>query len=262
MSGAGGAVEVQVTARGEVPDSAKQLARDEVARLEGYVKGPVMGARVVLTQEDNPRIALPARAEGEVTLPGRTVRARTAGAAMDAAVDDLAERLRDQLRRFVDRLATRQREPAESPPGEWRHGSLPAARPERSFRPPEERRIERRKTFAIAPMTVEEAALELEALDHHFFLFRDADTGADAVLYRRDDGPLGVIDPPGVAPPERAGPPREPSRISQPVDLRTAVREMDELNHRFLFFVNQQTGRGNVIYLRYDGHYGLIEPAA
>jgi hypothetical protein len=37
---------------------------------------------------------------------------------------------------------------------------------------------------------------------------------------------------------------------------------MDELNHRFLFFVNAQTGRGSVIYLRYDGHYGLIEPSS
>jgi hypothetical protein len=36
---------------------------------------------------------------------------------------------------------------------------------------------------------------------------------------------------------------------------------MDELNHRFLLFVDAATGRGAVLYLRYDGHYGLIEPA-
>ena len=37
---------------------------------------------------------------------------------------------------------------------------------------------------------------------------------------------------------------------------------MGELNHRFMYFINDAQGRGNVIYLRYDGHYGLIEPAA
>jgi hypothetical protein len=180
---------------------------------------------------------------------------------MNAAVDELSERLERQLRRYVDRMATRQREPAQAPPGEWRHGALRTAPPERSFRPPEERRIERRKAFTLDPIEVAEAALELEALDHEFFLYRDADTGVDALLYVRDDGRLAVIDPPDAPPRRAGGPPRAPSRFSRPIDLPTAVREMGELGHRFLFFVNEETGRGNVLYLRYDGHYGLVEPA-
>jgi ribosome-associated translation inhibitor RaiA len=254
-------MDIEVTSRGPVAERTKLLVREEISRLERQAKGPLIGARVVLIQEENPRIPLPARAEGEVTLAGRPVRARVAAATMDAAVDELAERLGRRLHGQVDRLVTRRREPAESPPGEWRHGSLPTARPERSFRPPEERQIERTKSFGMEPMTAEQAALELDALDHDFFLFRDADTGSDAVLYRRDDGHLAVIDVPGVAVPEGAGPARERSRISGPIDLRSAVREMDELGHRFLFFVNADSGRGNVLYLRYDGHYGLIEPA-
>ncbi|MGZ4255177.1 MAG: sigma 54 modulation/S30EA ribosomal C-terminal domain-containing protein [Solirubrobacteraceae bacterium] len=53
----------------------------------------------------------------------------------------------------------------------------------------------------------------------------------------------------------------ERSRFSSPIDLRTAVAEMDALDHRFVFFEDATTERGNVIYRRYDGHYGLIEPA-
>jgi ribosome-associated translation inhibitor RaiA len=155
---------VQVATRGEVGEGTTRLAEEEMARIEGYVKGPVIGARVVLTQEQNPRILLPARAEGEITLAGRAVRARAAAASMDAAVDELAERLRERVRHYVDRMATRQREPAQSMEGEWRHGSLPTARPERSFRPPEERRIERRKSFVLEPIDVAEAALEMDAL--------------------------------------------------------------------------------------------------
>ena len=55
---------------------------------------------------------------------------------------------------------------------------------------------------------------------------------------------------------------REASRYSGPLDLADAVSKMDELNHRFLFFTDASSGRGAVLYLRYDGHYGLIEPAA
>ena len=253
-------MDVEVTARGQIPDSTRRLAAEELARLERYVKGPVMSGRIVLTQEQNPRIPMPARAEGEVVLAGRAVRARTAAGSMEAAVDDLGERLQRQVRRYVDRMSARQREPAESRLGEWRHGSLRSPRPERSFRPPEERRIERRKAFVLDPVDVAEAALEMDALDHAFFLYRDAATGADALLYRRDDGRMAVIDPQGVPAPEQNDPPRERSRLSRPIDVGTAVREMDELGHRFLFFENARTGRGNVIYLRFDGHYGLIEP--
>jgi hypothetical protein len=48
---------------------------------------------------------------------------------------------------------------------------------------------------------------------------------------------------------------------SSSIDLRTAVAEMNAVSHRFLFFEDATTGRGSVIYRRYDGHYGLIEPA-
>ena len=250
-----------MTARGDVPAAAKQLAADEVGRLDRYVKGPVTAARVVLIQEENPRIACPARAEGEVLVAGRPVRARTAAPSMQAAVDDLAERLGRQMRRHVERIVTDYRQPAESSNGRWRHGSLPTARPERSFRSPEERRLERRKSFALEPMDPAEAALEMETLDHDFFLFTEADNGVDAVVYRRDDGRLGLIEPADADGGPHDLPAREASRFSEPIDLATAVAEMDALDHRFLYFVNSESGRGNVIYLRHDGHYGLIEPA-
>jgi len=255
-------MQVDVTVRGPVPPQLAREAAAKVGALERFVKGPVMGARVVLTQEQNPRIERPARAEGEVVFAGRPVRARVDAAAMTAAVDDLAERLQDQLRRHVGRLITVGRVPAEVEPGEWRHAAWTPPRPRHSWRPAGERRIVRRKTFALEPMSAPEAAADLAALDHRFYLFRDADTGADAVVYRRDDGRLAVIQPREAhAPPGDNAPLREPSRYSEPLELSAAVAEMDALNHRFLYFIDAATGRGCVLYLRYDGHYGLVEPA-
>lgn len=61
--------------------------------------------------------------------------------------------------------------------------------------PDDEERIIRTKTFAIKPMTPEEAALQMELLGHDFFVFSDASTGDTEVIYRRKDGDFGLIVP-------------------------------------------------------------------
>ena len=50
------------------------------------------------------------------------------------------------------------------------------------------------KQFAVKPMTLEEAALQMSLLGHDFFLFRNSDSGRAAVIYSRKDGALGVIE--------------------------------------------------------------------
>lgn len=249
--------DIQVTFRGPISDELHASARREIAKAVEVTKGPVLSARVVVKQETAPHVEVPARAEAEIVLPGRTVRARSVAASPAAAVDDVAERLRDRISGSVDRILSARRIPAEHEPGRWRHANFSPSRPQHTMRPVAERTILRRKSFALHPMSEVEAAAEIEALDHDFFLFGDLEAACDAVIYRAGDGRLRVI----VADPAKAGELREPSRISQPIDLARAIAEMDAVDHRFIFFVNVSTGRGNVIYRRYDGNYGLIEPA-
>ena len=54
--------------------------------------------------------------------------------------------------------------------------------------------IVKRKSFAARPMSVDDAVLQLELLDHDFFLFTNAENGNCAVLYRRHHGGLGLIE--------------------------------------------------------------------
>jgi len=255
---------VEVVTRGSVAPDMADLARERVAALESSVRQPIISARVVLEEAENPRIARSSRAEGELRLAGSPIRGRVEAENMTQAVHDLTARLREQLRRHADRLVTRQRTPAGVEEGEWRRAAWTPPRPPRSWRPPGEREVVRRKTFALEPMNALQAAADMFSLDHDFYLFHDIDTDADSVVYRRDDGRLGVIAPQGVEAPadDIEDIVREPSRYAEPLALEDAVSEMDELNHRFLFFVDASTGRGAVLYLRYDGHYGLIEPAA
>ena len=54
--------------------------------------------------------------------------------------------------------------------------------------------IVRRKRFPIKPMSVEEAILQMDLLEHTFFVFRDvAADGAVSVVYRRKNGGYGLI---------------------------------------------------------------------
>ena len=50
------------------------------------------------------------------------------------------------------------------------------------------------KRFALFPMTAEEAAERMDLLGHGFFFFTNAETKRAAVVYRRDDGDVGLID--------------------------------------------------------------------
>ena len=51
------------------------------------------------------------------------------------------------------------------------------------------------KRFAMTPMTMEEAAFQMQLLGHHFFMFLNKDTGHHNVIYQRDDGDFGLIRP-------------------------------------------------------------------
>jgi len=51
------------------------------------------------------------------------------------------------------------------------------------------------KTFPVKPMSAEEAILQMNLLDHMFFVFRDADTSEICVVYKRKDGAYGLIVP-------------------------------------------------------------------
>ncbi|MEZ5341752.1 MAG: sigma 54 modulation/S30EA ribosomal C-terminal domain-containing protein [Acidimicrobiales bacterium] len=50
------------------------------------------------------------------------------------------------------------------------------------------------KRFPIAEMATDEAALQMDLLNHDFYVFRNVESGLGAVVYRREDGDLGLIE--------------------------------------------------------------------
>jgi ribosome-associated translation inhibitor RaiA len=257
-------IDVAVTTRGEVSAQEKEQARERVAQLDRFVPDPVLAGRVMLRAEPNPRLEHPARAEAELDVNGRLVCGRVSAPTMGQAIAQLAETLERQLEDFSARRTRRQRQQHRPADGEWRHGNWSPPRPAYLRRPTAERELLRRKTFAVEPLDPLQAVGEMLDLDHDFYLFRNARTDSDAVLYRRDDGGLGLIEQPEaevtVPAQEHDWLTHETSRFSTPIALESAISQINELGHRFLFFRDADGGRGKVLYMRYDGHYGLVEP--
>jgi putative sigma-54 modulation protein len=60
---------------------------------------------------------------------------------------------------------------------------------------PRPARIIPARRYAVKPMTAEEAALRLSGESAQFLVFRDADTERLGVIYKRNDGDYGLIEP-------------------------------------------------------------------
>jgi hypothetical protein len=127
----------------------------------------------------------------------------------------------------------------------------------------EERDVMRRKSYALDRETPEEAAAEVELMDYHFHLFAERSTGQDSVICRTAGGYRLQL---AVAPVDGLGPVDESIVVSEAAAPRRSLSETPALleasGQPFLFFVDAKTSRGNVLYHRYDGHYGLIVPSA
>ena len=54
-------------------------------------------------------------------------------------------------------------------------------------------KIVKRKMVELKPMSEEEAILQMNLIDHEFFIFRDAKTGEIEVVYKRRDKDYGLI---------------------------------------------------------------------
>jgi ribosomal subunit interface protein len=249
-------VTIDVVVRGPVLDRDAVFARSKVEHVIHYSNHPVLTAKVVLTAEENPALERPARVEASLDVNGTQVRAHAIAADMIGALDLLEDRLRQNLVQFQDRERTRHRWIGVAGEHQWRHGDLPTQRGASFPRSPQEREVVRRKTFALAPVTPDEAAFEMGLLGHDFYLFTDSRTGKDAVVFRDGDGRFAirgevVVDPESAAVVEMVG---EAPTLTE----AEAVSRLDLSGEPFVFFVDAETGRGRVLYIRYDGHYGLI----
>jgi hypothetical protein len=256
-----GTLEVQTQTHGRVPASEVSDAARRVSSLLRMASEPVLFARVKLTMHADPAVERPAIAQINVDLNGRLVRVQSADETMRAAIEHACARLRIRMEKASRNWAAVRGGLPLPGPGEWRHESMPTPRLPYFPRPRSERTVVRHKSYTPAHETPDEAAAEAELLDYDFHLFREKSTGEDSVIYRTPDGYRLALAQCRTGQLGRVDPSIAVSHVpAARLTLTEAEDRLEAFPQPFLFFVNSQTGRGNLIYRRYDGHYGLIEP--
>ncbi|MCU1496578.1 MAG: sigma 54 modulation protein / ribosomal protein [Acidimicrobiales bacterium] len=185
---------MEVTVRGrnvEITDRLRTAATEKVARISRHHEGWEQ-AEVHFFEERNPRISAKEVCEATLRGHGRIIRAKAASADSLASLDRVVDKLEHQIEKLKSRLMSRthpRRQQIDSERPDEDGTDDDAGRGEQG-----PVRIVKTKQFDIKPMTPEEAALQMDVLGHDFYLFTNADTGVAAVVYRRNDGDVGLID--------------------------------------------------------------------
>jgi ribosome-associated translation inhibitor RaiA len=255
-----------VTVDVEMSSERIKAIREKLASLDNYTDEPILGARLTLREESgrskNRYVGDASVMFAPVGEPARLLAAHLAGPTPAEVADAAVARLRRQLRRVVGAEVAERDEPDEIAKALESLPLEPTHRPEADLKPPEERQIVRRRTYADHPESTLEAAADMFDLDQEFHLFMHVRTREDAVVHRREDGRIGLIHPRGSILGDETDDVvvAEPNRYSDPLTLEAARTEMDIVSHSFLYFIDAADGRGRVLYLRHDGDYGLVEP--
>ena len=161
-------------------DDLRAYAEKKIGKLEKLFRGEST-AYVTFRVERNRNIA-----EVTVNSNGMFYRASESTNDMYVSIDAAVAALTRQVRKYKTRLEKRIHENVLDADFA---AAVPIAEEEET-----EFKVIRTKRFSIKPMSVDEAILQMNLVDHTFFAFRNEDeNGAFSVVYKRNDGGYGII---------------------------------------------------------------------
>jgi putative sigma-54 modulation protein len=164
----------------EVSEALKDRVMKKLGKLNRFFQ-PETEVHVTMSVEKSRHIM-------EVTIPfdGVVLRAEECNDDMYQSIDRVLDILERQIRKYRTKLEKKLHEGAFEPENFMI---------EEDIQEESEFKIVRSKKFAIKPMNVEEAILQMNLLGHAFFMFRNADTQEVNVVYKRKDKNYGLIEP-------------------------------------------------------------------
>lgn len=169
----------------EVTDSLRSYVEKRLKKLEKYFElNQDMVAHVNLkVYRDHT-----AKVEVTIPLPYLVLRAEETTDDMYRSIDFVSEKLERQIRKYKTRVNRRSREKGMSDFFVGGSDDLAKEKDAGEFT------IVRNKQIGLKPMSPEEAILQMNMLEHDFFVFLDAETNGTSVVYRRNDGRYGLIE--------------------------------------------------------------------
>ncbi|HZR12862.1 MAG TPA: ribosome-associated translation inhibitor RaiA [Acidimicrobiia bacterium] len=189
---------MQIVVRGKnvpVPARLKALTEEKLTKLS-RLAADVGRVEVDYSEIRNPRVSANQLCEVTVHLKRHFVKAHASATELAAALDLVLDKVSHQVARVKDKRVHR------SHPRRRRIGAGAAPLVEDASGLVDEDEAEedgaalivKNKQFTIKPMAPEEAALQMDLLGHDFYFFTNAESGQAAVIYRRRDGHLGLIE--------------------------------------------------------------------
>jgi putative sigma-54 modulation protein len=182
---------VKIQVRGnhlEVTEALHQYVDKKIGRLEKYFHAPTeQTVHVTLSVVKDLHSV-------EVTMPinGYVIRAEEKSGDMYASIDMVCDKLEKQIEKHKTKLNKRLRQ-------EGIHSLFVEQGGDDAARVPagadELGDVVRVKKFAVKPMPVDEAIMQMDLLGHDFFVFSNAETEEVNVVYKRKDGQYGLIEP-------------------------------------------------------------------
>ncbi|MEO5885038.1 MAG: ribosome-associated translation inhibitor RaiA [Candidatus Limnocylindrales bacterium] len=170
----------------EVPERVRDYAERKLNRLERILDDST-DAIVEFSNEHHKSASDAHTAEVTLIIDGQVLRSHAVGISYQAALDTVVDKVERQAVDHKSKPRVRSRpEEEKSLLRKLADGTAEVGR---------ERRIVKTKRFAIEPMFEEDAISAMEELGHKFFVFVNAETERIAVLYARDHGDYGLIEP-------------------------------------------------------------------
>lgn len=165
----------------EVTDALRDYVEKRLTKLEKYFE---LNSDVIAHVNLKVYRDKTAKVEVTIPLPYLVLRAEETTDDMYRSIDFVSEKLERQIRKYKTRVNRRGRE----------HGvkELFVEAPEQEETSSFE--IVRNKRLNLKPMEPEEAILQMDLLEHDFFVFQDAETNGTSIVYRRNDGRYGLIE--------------------------------------------------------------------
>ena len=166
----------------DLTDGIKTAIEEKIGKLERYLH-PETEVKVTVS-------AKKATQKIEVTIipiSGPIIRAEDSEENLYAAIDVVYDKLKKQIRRYKNKLQDKHKSKEESirfqvdDSYDEEDDSLDIV-------------IERRKKFDMKPMSPEEAVLQMELIEHGFYMFRNIDSDDISIVYKREDGGYGLIE--------------------------------------------------------------------
>lgn len=163
----------------EVTDAIKNYIEEKIGKLDKYFENPNEITANVLIKESGVNDKV------EVTIPIKTavLRGEALNKDLYASIDLVLEKLERQIRKNKTRIHKMNKDTI-----------IPLIDFELTEEEKIEEKIVKRKEVEMKPMNEEEAILQMNLIDHNFFIFKNSDNDSISVVYKRNDNQYGIIN--------------------------------------------------------------------